>query len=353
MPARAVRIAFDEVRCRHRPDPPTGLPRSVGETGRDPVEELAQVGPFPAQRQRALLGARQEQQIVRQPLTDEPSRRVPNGSRACSSSAVRGRRSASSSSVRSRATGVRSSWLASATNRRSCSRAACSLVSMWFSVTARREISSPAGETGKESGRGRSDALGAPAHHLDRTQRRRGEQISGQGCEQDDEGADDEQLTEDPVERLPPGGERARDDDRPARGQRLGQDAPFPFRLPQRGGAQERRALSAQHGVATVEERRQPRLGGLDRTSCRVDHLSKRHSARRVGIDEPVLVVRVRDRLVRLRSERLVDRGHQGTADAHVDEHGHRSDHAHHRGGERNRQPHANRDRAHSATLRR
>ena len=60
------------------------------------------------------------------------------------------------------------------------------------------------------------------------------------------------------MERFPPGCERARHDDGPARGQGLGQDAPFPFRLSQGGGAQERGALSAQHGVATVEERREP-----------------------------------------------------------------------------------------------
>ncbi len=109
--------------------------------------------------------------------------------------------------------------------------------------------------------------------------------------------------------------------------------------------------MRASRGVVAVEERRQSRLGGLDRLAVCAQHLCECHSARSVGVDEPMLVVGVCDGLTRLCPKGLVDRGHQGTADAQIDEDGHRSDHAHHRRRECDGEPHPDWYRAHSAAL--
>ncbi len=79
----------------------------------------------------------------------------------------------------------------------------------------------------------------------------------------------------------------------------------------------------------------------------RVEQLGERRAAAHVRVDEPVLVVGVRGRLVRLRAERLVDGGEQLPADAVVDEEADPREHDRHRRGERERQPHTDRQPVH------
>ena len=209
------------------------------------------------------------------------------------------------------------------------------------------------GRDGKQARGRRRDARRAPAHRLDRAQSSGRQRVSGKRCEQNDERADDEQLPEDPVQRLIPGCQRARDHDRAAGGHRLGQDPPLSSWLVEEHRPEEPGTVRAPRGVATIEQRRQSRLRRLDRTAGGIHHLGKSHAARGVRIDEPMLVVGVSDCLTRLRPKCLVDGSHQCAADAHIHKNSHCSDHADHCCGERSRQPQADRNRTHSATLNR
>ena len=312
-----------------RPDPgPAPTPRARFAKRAATLVEAARasVGPLRAQRQRAVLRAREQQQIVRQPrqplgLLERRAEREPRARRATAAAAARAR--ARSAAARP-ACAARGSRL-----RRTGARArsaACSRVEHLVQrdreprdlVAAPERPAVVPGEDAETPRRdGASPRPGAvpprrarsPASDASRTRERAG----------------DEQLAEDPVERLLAGCERARDDDRAAARHGHGEHAPFAVRLPQRDG----RAGACRLQRSRTASRRS-RSGGsagwerLDRPSGRVDHLSERRPLAASGSTSPCSSCACATASVACALSVWSTDVEQRTADAHVDEHGHR-----------------------------
>ena len=128
------------------------------------------------------------------------------------------------------ASGVRSSWLASATKRRSRSNEPRRRSSISLSVSPSRRISSWAAGSGSRSSRLPSDtSLRAPAHRLDRSEARAGQQVADPGRQQHGDRAADQERVHETGERLVAILSDANDDDGGHPRSSAGGRAPAPF----------------------------------------------------------------------------------------------------------------------------
>ncbi len=75
--------------------------------------------------------------------------------------------------------------------------------------------------------------------------------------------------------------------------------------------------------------------------TARRHELGERRTVRDIGVDEAATFMRVARRLSGLRSKRLIDRGDERVADAHVDEETHSREDCSHHDRERERQTNA------------
>ena len=195
------------------------------------------------------------------------------------------------------------------------------------------------GRDGQPCGRRCRDRRGAPAHRLDRAQRRRGQPVAGGRREREADEAAEKEIGEQVGERLLARLEGAGDDDRSgAVGGRYGEQAPASGRPAQLDRPQHPGAVYDAARLRRTDQGGHVRRGADD-AAVRVEHLRECRAGRAVAVDEAARLVRARAGLGRLQAERLVDRPEQRAADADIDEGADAGEEERHRERERQGQP--------------
>ena len=155
-----------------------------------------------------------------------------------------------------------------------------------------------------------------------------GEQVAGQRRNSQGKRAAEQELAEQPIERLVARLERCSDDDRSAAARGAdGDDAPLAVEAGDRPGAEAALAGEDSAELATRDERWQAPGRGLEHVAVGRHELSHGRATGRVTVEDGAVTLDVTGRLVRLSAKALVDGRQECRCDPVVDQESGRGEH--------------------------